>query len=328
MRVRVPLRWCAEMLVCGHETDHMLEPEPESLRVLGMAAHRLMSGWRALVYALASALILLALAELSKAQVRWHSDYEVAARMAQKVGQPLLVEFYTNWCQPCKWMEKSTFRDRRVAMLMARCVCVRVDIDQSENIARKFGVKSIPHLLIIGAKGERLLDSLGYRDAVQLREELALALRGKPVVQNDNSKTLRATAKQPVVTILRTKLEKGEYAAWRAQKPADAAQACARLVEALASFDEATRKQARELLGRLGNDGIDALIGGLGHPLLAVRVAAYDQLTHLLETQHRLPVAAQPRYDAWASRRERARWAKVWAQWWAHRQRNTTTTPL
>lgn len=279
------------------------------------------------IFPLLSLLFLTAI-DPAMAQVRWRSDYAAAARTAKKAGQLLLVDFYADWCGPCKLMEKTTFRDRRVAALMARCVCVRVDIDQNEDVARKFGVNSIPRLLVIGAKGERLLDTLGYRNAGQLREELALALRGKPVIQTDDSDAPRAAVEPSEVIALRAKVEKGEYAAWRAQKPAEAARACARLVEALASFDEAPRRQAADLLERLGDDGIDALIGGLGHPLLAVRVAAYDRLTRLLESQYQLPVAAQPRYDAWASRPERARRARVWAQWWAQRRRNASTKAL
>ncbi|HXG23330.1 MAG TPA: thioredoxin family protein, partial [Chthonomonadales bacterium] len=247
-------------------------------------------GWRIFVHALAISLVFLARTDPSMAQVRWRSDYTIAARAAQKAGQPLLVAFYADWCGPCKLMEKTTFRDRRVAALMARCICVRVDIDRNENIARKFGVNSIPRLLVIGANDERLLDTLGYREANQLWKELALALRGKPVIRTDDSDPSRTTTEPSEVIALRAKVEKGEYAAWRAQKPVEAARACTRLVEALASFDEAPRNLAADLLARLGDDGIGALIGGLGHPLLAVRVAAHDRLTRLLESRYQLPV--------------------------------------
>lgn len=293
-----------------------------------MAGRPFIGGWRFLVSGLATGFVFLARTDPAMAQVRWRSDYSAAVRAAKKTGQPLLVDFYADWCGPCKLMEKTTFRDRRVAALMARCLCVRVDTDRNKDIARKFGVNSIPRLLVIGANDERLLDTLGYRDANQLWKELALALGGKPVIRTDDSNASRTTADPSEVIALRSKVEKGEYATWRAQKPAEAARACTRLVEALASFDEAPRRQAADLLDRLGDDGVDALIGGLGHPLLAVRVAAYDRLTRLLESRYQLPIAAQPRYDAWASRLERARLARVWAQWWRHRRRNAATRSL
>jgi thiol-disulfide isomerase/thioredoxin len=263
-------------------------------------------------------LLLLAVSGGTRADVAWQPGFEAARRLAQRTGRPLLVEFHAAWCGPCRRMEATTFRDAAVQKLMGRCVCARVDIDREPAIARRFGVNAIPRLVILDARGRRLLDVLGARDARTLQEELAAALRGKPVIQTGASEK---PSESPEVALLRAQVEGGRYAAWKARSPAFAAKARARLVEQLGAFDTEERRAAAALLFKLGDDGMDALVAALSHRDLAVRVAACDTLSRLLASKYSLLPAALPRYDAWASAAERARMARAWSQWWTQRRR-------
>ncbi len=90
-------------------------------------------------------------------------------------------------------------------------------------------------------------------------------------------------------------------------------------VEQLGSFDTDVRRKSSALLEAAGATGITALLSGLSHPKLAVRVGAFDTLSRLLSDRYRIPQASIPRYDAWASKPERARMAKSLLIWWARR---------
>lgn len=285
--------------------------------------HRIHSvSWNGLILALS----LLVLARVACADIAWRTDYEAARRLAQQTGRPLLLDFYAEWCGPCKEMERSTFRDPAVQRLMARCVCVRVDIEQHPALARRFGVHSIPRLIVLRPPEKRLLDTQGFRPAQTFRAELASALRGKPVIDRKDTAQSSAerplsTAEPPEVATLRAMVESGRYAAWRARHPQQAAQARAHLVEQMAAFEASDRERAATLLARLGDDALPALIAALDHAQLAVRIAAHDGLARLLADRYLLPPATHPRYDAWAPAPERARMARAWSEWWAQRRR-------
>ena len=58
----------------------------------------------------------------------------------------VLVDLYATWCGPCRIMAEIL---EDIADAVGESVeIVKVDVDQSPNVARKFGVMSIPTLLV------------------------------------------------------------------------------------------------------------------------------------------------------------------------------------
>ena len=67
----------------------------------------------------------------------------------------VLVDFHADWCGPCKMMEpavKSVARDTDAAVL-------KVDIDRHQGLAGKFGVRSVPTLVLFrgGEPAQRVM---------------------------------------------------------------------------------------------------------------------------------------------------------------------------
>ena len=58
----------------------------------------------------------------------------------------VLVDFFATWCGPCRMM--SQILEEVDRELDGKGKIVKVDVDQNENLARKFGVMSIPTLVL------------------------------------------------------------------------------------------------------------------------------------------------------------------------------------
>lgn len=72
-----------------------------------------------------------------------------------------LVDFFATWCGPCKLMA-SVLEDIG-AELGQRANVIKVDVDQEENLARTFGILSIPSLLVF-KDGELVEKHVGVWD--------------------------------------------------------------------------------------------------------------------------------------------------------------------
>jgi len=108
------------------------------------------------------------------------NEVEDALARAKRAGKPALVDFYATWCTDCVRMEKTTFADHRVRVVLSNYVLIKADVtdnnDASTAIKQKFGVFGPPALLLFGANGEERQDLrfYGYRNAEEF-----LALLGK-----------------------------------------------------------------------------------------------------------------------------------------------------
>ena len=87
----------------------------------------------------------------------------------RKADKKVLVDFYADWCGPCKMMAPAI---EKISEEVAEYAKVgKVNVDDSPEIAEEFGIMSIPTLLIF-ENGEVIHKHVGITDKETLMSEL------------------------------------------------------------------------------------------------------------------------------------------------------------
>ncbi|MBQ4266223.1 MAG: thioredoxin [Clostridia bacterium] len=79
-----------------------------------------------------------------------------AASFEQAIAgeQPVLVDFWATWCGPCRMI--APVIEEIVADFEGRAIVGKVDVDEEPGLAQRFGVMSIPTLIVL--KGGKVVE--------------------------------------------------------------------------------------------------------------------------------------------------------------------------
>lgn len=89
--------------------------------------------------------------------------------------RPVLVDFSANWCGPCKAMLPVV--ERLATRFAGQAEVVKVDIDNSRDLAGAFGVRSVPtFLLFVGGQDVGRITGLSSEKALSALIEPHLSL--------------------------------------------------------------------------------------------------------------------------------------------------------
>ena len=82
----------------------------------------------------------------------------------------VLVDFFATWCRPC--VMQLPILEKIALEFAGKAKVIKVDTDQSQDIALRFGVSSIPTLVLL-KDGEKVSQFVGLQQAETLRAEIA-----------------------------------------------------------------------------------------------------------------------------------------------------------
>ena len=82
----------------------------------------------------------------------------------EDIKELTIIDFYADWCGPCKMLSQ-------VLEQLENINIIKVNVDENEELAKKYKVMSIPYLLIV-KDGEVKKEIIGFRSKDDLEEEL------------------------------------------------------------------------------------------------------------------------------------------------------------
>jgi len=102
--------------------------------------------------------------------IDWKEFSENALIISKNNTRPVIIDFYADWCIPCKELDHSTFSDPKVVEVSKRFDTYKADMthtlsDDVEMMRTKFKIIGVPTLLILDSKGNEVNRIIGFISA-------------------------------------------------------------------------------------------------------------------------------------------------------------------
>ena len=100
-------------------------------------------------------------------------DDDTFDRTLNETDLPLLVDFYADWCGPCKMMAPSV--DKLALTYVGKALITKLDTDRAQRTAGRFDIRGIPTTMVF-QKGKEVARETGAISYQQLELLLMRAL--------------------------------------------------------------------------------------------------------------------------------------------------------
>lgn len=100
------------------------------------------------------------------------ADVETFDDVVEHATMPVLVDFWADWCGPCKMA--APFVARVAAEMAGRAVVLKVDTEQHPELAERFQVQGIPNFVVL-RNGRVVLQQAGVVGPEEMMRWLSVA---------------------------------------------------------------------------------------------------------------------------------------------------------
>jgi len=123
--------------------------------------------------------------------IQWDSYAEEKVETAAANDQPVMLDFYADWCIPCLELDRMTFTDGEVIEQTEEFAKLKVDLTnydspESEEIRKQYNVAGVPTIIFLDAQGNEVPDTrvVGFVKPEEFLKRVERVQTQSPVVEN------------------------------------------------------------------------------------------------------------------------------------------------
>ena len=90
-------------------------------------------------------------------EIHWYKNLDEAVEEARQNDRPMMIDFWADWCGPCHAVAPTL--EELEKTFSGRATIAKLDADQNPQASARYGIRSIPTLILFkaGREQERLL---------------------------------------------------------------------------------------------------------------------------------------------------------------------------
>ncbi|MDR1726971.1 MAG: thioredoxin family protein [Acidobacteriota bacterium] len=118
--------------------------------------------------------------------VRWEPYSKERLARAAEERTPVFIDFYADWCAPCRELDEKTYSDPEVVRRSRGFVMVKADLTDDDDpevraLMERFRIRGVPTLVFLRPDGEELpgLRGVGFEPAAAFGARMDQALRAQ-----------------------------------------------------------------------------------------------------------------------------------------------------
>lgn len=122
----------------------------------------------------------------NQVSIQWLPYSESILSLASREAKPVFIDFYADWCAPCKELDTNTFAAPEVIVRSKEFYMLKVDLTSAENLQsellrKKYQARGVPTLVFLGPDGQEFIDlrGTGFESKETFLKKMDQALRRK-----------------------------------------------------------------------------------------------------------------------------------------------------